>query len=156
MTALQKARRKRKFRIEQNSTDLVVWKRVMRGALQNYGRICKGLARHTETEQILRLRCIDARRSETFFLRKKVQSVVINYSHKNENTGNWFNQKLRSNYTGGQRGRIDAFELWCWRRLLRVPWTARRSNQSIVKISPGISFEGMMLKLKLQYFGHLM
>ena len=52
--------------------------------------------------------------------------------------------------------RIDAFELWCWRRLLGVPWTARRSNQSILKISPGISLEGMMLKLKLQYFGHLM
>ena len=53
--------------------------------------------------------------------------------------------------------RIDAFELWCWKRLLRVPWTARRSNQSILKeISPGISWEGMMLKLKLQYFGHLM
>ena len=53
--------------------------------------------------------------------------------------------------------RIDAFELWCWRRLLRVPWTARRSNQPILKeISPGISLEGMMLKLKLQYFGHLM
>ena len=53
--------------------------------------------------------------------------------------------------------RIDAFELWCWRRLLRVPWTARRSNQSVLKeISPGISLEGMMLKLKLQYFGHLM
>ena len=53
--------------------------------------------------------------------------------------------------------RIDAFELWCWRRLLRVPWTARRSNQSILKeISPGISLEGMMLTLKLQYFGHLM
>ena len=53
--------------------------------------------------------------------------------------------------------RIDAFELWCWRRLLRVPWTARRSNRSILKeISPGISLEGMMLKLKLQYFGHLM
>ena len=52
--------------------------------------------------------------------------------------------------------RIDTFELWCWRRLLRVPWTARRSNQSILKISPGISLEGMMLKLKLQYFGHLM
>ena len=53
--------------------------------------------------------------------------------------------------------RIDAFELWCWRRLLRVPWTARRSNQSILKeISLGISLEGMMLKLKLQYFGHLM
>ena len=52
--------------------------------------------------------------------------------------------------------RIDAFELWCWRRLLRVPWTAKRSSQSILKISPGISLEGMMLKLKLQYFGHLM
>ena len=53
--------------------------------------------------------------------------------------------------------RIDAFELWCWRRLLRVPWTARRSNLSILKdVSPGISLEGMMLKLKLQYFGHLM
>ena len=52
--------------------------------------------------------------------------------------------------------RIDAFELWCWRRLLRVPWTARSSNQSILKISPGIALEGMMLKLKLQYFGHLM
>ena len=53
--------------------------------------------------------------------------------------------------------RIDAFELWCWRRLLRVPWTARRSNQSILKeTSPGCSLEGMMLKLKLQYFGHLM
>ena len=55
-----------------------------------------------------------------------------------------------------ERQRIDAFVLWCWRRLLRVPWTARRSNQSILKISPGISLEGMMLKLKLQYFGHLM
>ena len=53
--------------------------------------------------------------------------------------------------------RIDAFELWCWRRLLRVPWTARRSNQSVLKeISPGISLEGVMLKLRLQYFGHLM
>ena len=56
-----------------------------------------------------------------------------------------------------ERGRIDAFQLWCWRRLLRVPWTARRSNQSILKeISPGRSLEGLMLKLKLQYFGHLM
>ena len=56
-----------------------------------------------------------------------------------------------------ERHRIDAFELWCWRRLLRVPWTARRSNQSILKeISPGISLERMMLKLKLQYFGHIM
>ena len=52
--------------------------------------------------------------------------------------------------------RTDAFELWCWRRLLRVPWTARRSDQSILKeVSPGISLEGLMLKLKLQYFGHL-
>ena len=56
-----------------------------------------------------------------------------------------------------ERQRIDAFELWCWRRFLRVPWTARKSNQCILKeISPGISLEGMMLKLKLQYFGHLM
>ena len=56
-----------------------------------------------------------------------------------------------------ERQRIDAFELWCWRRLLRVPWTARRSNLSILKeISPGISLKGLMLKLKLQYFGHLM
>ena len=56
-----------------------------------------------------------------------------------------------------ERRRIDAFELWCWRRLLRVPWTARRSNKTILKeISPGITLEGMMLKLKLQYFGSLM
>ena len=56
-----------------------------------------------------------------------------------------------------ERGRIDTFELWCWRRLLRVPWTARRSSQSILKeISPGCSLVGLMLKLKLQYFGHLM
>ena len=56
-----------------------------------------------------------------------------------------------------ERRRIDAFELWCWRRLLRVLWTARRSNQSILKeISPGYSLEGLILKLKLQYFGHLM
>ena len=56
-----------------------------------------------------------------------------------------------------ERQRIDAFELWCWGRLFRIPWTARRSNQSILKeVSPGISLEGMMLKLKFQYFGHLM
>ena len=56
-----------------------------------------------------------------------------------------------------ERQRIDAFELWCWRRLLRVPWTARRSNQSVLNaISPGCSLEGLMLRLKLQYFGHLM
>ena len=56
-----------------------------------------------------------------------------------------------------ERQRIDVFELWCWRRLLRVPWPSRKSNQSILKeISPGISLEGMMLKLKLRYFGHLM
>ena len=59
--------------------------------------------------------------------------------------------------TKAEHRRIDAFELWCWRRLLRVPWTARRSNQSILKeISPGCSLEGLMLKLNLQYFGHLM
>ena len=63
--------------------------------------------------------------------------------------GNWTIKKA-------EHRRIDAFELQCWRRLLRVPWTARRSNQSILKVSPGCSLEGMMLKLKLQYFGHLM
>ena len=63
----------------------------------------------------------------------------------------------RWNVKKAEHQRIDAFELWCWRRLLRVPWTARRSNQSILKeISPEISLQGMMLKLKLQYFGHLM
>ena len=70
-----------------------------------------------------------------------------------------FFQKIRESWTvnKAERRRIDAFELWCWRRFLRVPWTARRSNQSILKeIGPGISLEGMMLKLKLQYFGHLM
>ena len=63
---------------------------------------------------------------------------------------------MRVELKKAKRWRIEAFELWCWRRLLRIPWTARRSNQSILNISPGISLEGMMLKLKLQYFGHLM
>ena len=63
----------------------------------------------------------------------------------------WENRTVKK----AEHQRIDAFELWCWRRLLRVPWTARRSNQSILKISPGCSLEGLMLKLKLQYFGHL-
>ena len=64
---------------------------------------------------------------------------------------------VRETIKKAESQRIDAFELWCWRRLLRVPWTARRSNQAILKeISPGISLPGMMLKLKLQYFGHLM
>ena len=71
MTALQKARRKKQFRIEQNSTDLIVWRRIMRGILQNCSRMCKGLARNTKTEQMLRMRHIDSR-SETFLLRKKV------------------------------------------------------------------------------------
>ena len=69
-----------------------------------------------------------------------------------------FNLKIRhSTIRKAERWRIDAFELWCWRRLLRVPWTARTSNQSILKeISPGCSLEGLMLKLKFQYLGHLM
>ena len=76
----------------------------------------------------------------------------------------YHNFKKSTQFKNGQNKRymmankhMDAFELWCWRRLLRVPWTARRSNQSILKeISPGCSLEGVMLKLKLQYFGHLM
>ena len=63
---------------------------------------------------------------------------------------------MRVGLKKAERRRIDAFELWCWRRLLRVPWTARTSNQSILKISPGCSLEGLMLKLKRQYFGYLM
>ena len=76
---------------------------------------------------------------------KSMVFPVVKYGHES-----WTIKKA-------ERQRIDAFELWCWRRLLRVPWTAKRSNQSILKeISPGISLEGMMLKLKLQSFGHLM
>ena len=76
---------------------------------------------------------------------KAMVSPVVKYGCES-----WTTKKAESQ-------RIDAFKLWCWRRLLRVPWTARRSNQSILKeISPGISLEGIMLKLKLQYFGHLM
>ena len=69
----------------------------------------------------------------------------------------WSCMDVRVGLKKAEGQRIDAFELWCWRRLLRVPWTARRSNQSILKeIGPGCSVEGLMLKLKLQYFGHLM
>ena len=75
---------------------------------------------------------------------KAIDFPVVMYGHES-----WTVKKA-------ERRRIDAFELWCWRRLLGVLWTARNSNQSILKISPGISLEGMMLKLKLQYFGHLM
>ena len=84
------------------------------------------------------------------------------YWHKDRNIDQWneiespaINPHTKT-LTSAECRRIDAFEVWCWRRLLSVPWTARRSNQSILKISPGISLEGMMLKLKLQYFGHLM
>ena len=75
--------------------------------------------------------------------------------HLGFSSGHVWMRKLDCEESWG--GKIDAFELWCWRKLLRVPWTARRSNQSILKeISPGCSLEGLMLKLKLQYFGHLM
>ena len=73
-----------------------------------------------------------------------------------QDVGYFHIEKIRHNVKKAEHQRTDAFELWCWRRLLRVPWTARRSNQSILKeINPGISLEGMTLKLKLQYFGHL-
>ena len=79
------------------------------------------------------------------YLVKAMVFLVVRYGYES-----WTVKKA-------ERQRIDAFELWCWRRLLRVPWTARRSNQSVLKeISPGCSLEGLMLKLKLQYFGHLM
>ena len=97
----------------------------------------------TNIDSILKSR--DITLSAKVHLVKAMVFLVIMYGHES-----WTIKKA-------ERGRIDAFKLWCWRRLLRVPWTARRSNQSILKeISPGISLEGMMLKLKLQCFGHLM
>ena len=95
--------------------------------------------------------------------RKPEFPVVRQQSHRNSKKTTWF--PLHHKMYGceswtikkAERRRIDAFELWCWRRLLRVPWTARSSNQSILKaISPEYSLKGLMLKLKLQYFGHLM
>ena len=89
---------------------------------------------------------------------KKQRHYFVNKSLSSQDYGFYSSHvwKWELDYKA-KRQRIDAFELWCWRRLLRVPWTARRSNQSILKeISPGCSLEGLMLKLKLQYFDHLM
>ena len=97
----------------------------------------------TNLDSILKSRGITS--STKVHLIKAMVSPVVMYGCES-----WTIQKA-------ERKRIDAFELWCWRRLLRVPWTARRSNQSILKeINPGCSLEGLILKLKLQYFGHLM
>ena len=97
----------------------------------------------TKLDSILKSR--DITLSTKIHLVKAMVSPVVMYGRKN-----WTVKKAECQ-------RIDAFELWCWRRLLRVPWTAGRSNQSILKeISPGCSLEGLMLELKLQYFGHLM
>ena len=88
-------------------------------------------------------------KSRDITLPTKVRLVKAGFSRSHAGCESWTTKKAEC--------RIDAFELWCWRRLLRVPWTARRCNQSILKeISPGCSLEGLMLKLKLQYFGHLM
>ena len=97
----------------------------------------------TNLDSILKSR--DSTLTTKVYLVKAMVFPVVMYG-----CGKWTIEKA-------ERSRIDASELWCWRRLLRVPWTARRSNQSILKeINPGISLEVMMLKLKLQYFGHLM
>ena len=97
----------------------------------------------TNLESILKSR--DITLSTKVHLVKAMVFSVVTYGYER-----WTIKKA-------EHRRIDAFELWCWRRLLRVPWTARRSNQSILKeISPGCSLEGLMLKLKVQYFGHLM
>ena len=97
----------------------------------------------TNLDSILKSR--DITLSTKFYLVKAMVFPVIMYGCES-----WTIKKAEC-------WRIDAFQLWCWRRLLRVPWTARRSNQSVIKeISPGCSLEGLMLKLKLQYFGHLM
>ena len=85
-----------------------------------------------------------------YFVNKSLSSQGYGFSSGHDGYESWTVKKA-------EHRRIDAFELWCWRRFLRVPWTATRSNQSIlVKISPGCSLKGLMLKLKLQYFGHLM
>ena len=97
----------------------------------------------TNTDSILKSRYSTL--STKFYLVKAMVFPVLMYGCES-----WIVKKV-------EHRRIDAFELWCWRRLLRVPWTARRANQSILKeISPGCSLQGLMLKLKLQYFGHLM
>ena len=89
-------------------------------------------------------------KSRHYFAKKGPSSQGYGFSSVIYGSESWIVKK-------GEHRRIDAFELWCWRRLLRIPWTARRSNQFILKdISPGCSLEGLMLKLKLQYFGHLM
>ena len=106
-------------------------------------RLLLGRKGMTNLDSILKSR--DITLPEKVHLVKAMGFPVVMYG-----CGSWTVKKA-------ERRRIDAFELWCWRRLLRGPWTARRSNQSILKeISPGISLEGMMLKLKLQYFGHLL
>ena len=97
----------------------------------------------TNLDNILKSR--DTTLSTKVHLVKAIVFPVVTYGHES-----WTIKKA-------EHRRIDAFKLWCWRRLLRVPWTARKSNQSILKeISPGCSLEGLILKLKLQYFGHLM
>ena len=86
-----------------------------------------------------------------------MRAEVQNSAHKGGGSQMWVHMCERWTIKKAEHQRIDAFELWCWRRLLRVPWTARRSNQSILKeISPEYSLEGLTVKLKLQYFGHLM
>ena len=106
---------------------------------------CLLLRRKVVTNQDSILKSRDITLPTKVCLVKALVSPVVTYGCES-----WTTKKA-------ERRRIDAFELWCWRRLLRVPWTARRSNQSILKeVSPDYSLEGLMLKLKLQYFGHLM
>ena len=128
-------------------TDFIVWgsKITADGDCSHEIKRCLLLGRKVmaNLDSILKSRDITLP-TEVHLVKARVFPVVM-YER-----GSWTIRKTESQ-------RIDAFERWCWRRLLRVPWTARRSNQSILKeISPGISLEGMMLKLKLQYFGHLM
>ena len=115
---------------------------IRRAAMEIKTRLLPGRKVMTNLDSILKSR--DITLSTKVCLVKAMVFPVVMYGCEN-----WTVKK-------SEHGRIDAFELCCWRRLLRVPWTARRSNQSILKISPGCSFEGLILKLKLQYFGHLM
>ena len=135
------------FRMD--SLDLLAVQGTLTSLLQHHSSKAKGAGYKINTEKSLRF--IELEFIELGFILTKVRLVkAMVFPVDMYGRERWTIKKSESQ-------RIDAFELWCWRRLLRVPWTARRSNQSILKeISPGCSLEGLMLKLKLQYFGHFM
>ena len=123
-----------------------------------YGDCAHEIKRHLLLEREVMTNLDSILKSRDITLLTKVHLVkAMAFSVVMYGCESWTVKKAERQRMKAEHQRIDAFELWCWRRLLRVPWIARRSNQSILKeISPGCSLEGMMLKLKLRYFGHLM